>query len=110
MSNPLATTYLGLELSSAMDQRLPLRWIGLLHGRLPLVGGQITQVVAALLRHGPGQLRQIQAELIGWLEQQDYSGLDALRGCLSQARCPDPEVFERAQYLRALSSYGGPLW
>ncbi|NDG74288.1 MAG: dihydroorotate dehydrogenase-like protein [Synechococcaceae bacterium WB8_1B_136] len=118
-----------LELSSAIDQRLPLRWIGLLHGRLPLdlaasggigsgadvvrmlmVGAQITQVVAALLRHGPGQLRQIQAELIGWLEQHDHAGLDELRGCLSQARCPDPEVFERAQYLRALSSYGGPLW
>ena len=118
-----------LELSSAIDQRLPLRWIGLLHGRLPLdlaasggigsgadavrmlmVGAQITQVVAALLRHGPGQLLQIKAELITWLEQHEGARVDELRGCLSQARCPDPEVLERAQYLRALSSYGQPSW
>jgi dihydroorotate dehydrogenase (fumarate) len=122
-------TVVHLELSSAIDQRLPLRWIGLLHGRLPLdlaasggigtgadvvrmlmVGAQITQVVAALLRHGPGQLRQIKADLIAWLEQHGYAGLDDLRGSLSQVRCPDPEVFERAQYLRALSSYGMPAW
>ena len=113
-----------LQLSSEADQRLPLRWIGLLHGRLGLdlaasgglstaadvvrmlmVGASTTQLVAALLRHGPGQLRRISDGLTQWLEEHGYGSLDELRGCLSQARCPDPEAFERAQYMRAVGSY-----
>ncbi len=122
-----------LQLSSSADQRLPLRWIGLLHGRLGLdlaasggiasgadvvrmlmVGASCTQVVAALLRHGPGQLRRIDDELSRWLEDHAYGSIQELRGCLSQARCPDPEAFERAQYMRAVGSYshleGGAPW
>ena len=113
-----------VELSHASDQRLPLRWIGLLHGRqgldlaasggissgqdmvkMLMVGAQVTQVVGALLRHGPGHLQRMQGELCQWLEEHGYDQLDGLRGCLSQGRCPDPEAFERAQYQRALSSY-----
>jgi dihydroorotate dehydrogenase (fumarate) len=116
-----------LELSNAGEQRLPLRWIGLLHGRVDvelaastgictgsdvvrmlMVGAQVTQVVSALLRHGPGQLEQMRAELLEWLASHELNDLDELRGSLSQLRCPNPEAFERAQYLRALSSYSTP--
>lgn len=113
------------ELSGPIDQRLPLRWIALLHGRLQLdlaasggiasgtdvvrmlmVGAQVCQVVSALLRHGPGQLRRMHRELEHWLEEHRIDDLNSLRGSLSQRRCPDPEAFERAQYLRAV---GGTL-
>jgi dihydroorotate dehydrogenase (fumarate) len=113
-----------LQLSQPEEQRLPLRWIALLHGRVELelagstgiasghdvvrmlmVGAQITQVVSALLRHGPGQLAQMRSELIQWLEESEIANLNSLRGSLSQQRCPNPEAFERAQYLRALKSY-----
>lgn len=116
-----------LELSGPADQRLPLRWIGLLHGRLGLemsasggiasgedvlrmllVGAQVTQVVSALLRHGPGQLRQMRQELTQWMVEHGVAELQQIRGSLSQQRCPDPEAFERAQYIRALSSYSLP--
>jgi len=116
-----------LELSGPIDQRLPLRWIGLLHGRLELelaasggiasgsdavrllmVGAQVCQVVGALLRGGPGQLHRMHNELSQWLEEHDAAGVAEIRGCLSQRRSPDPEAFERAQYLRALSSYSLP--
>ena len=97
-------TICNVELSGASDQRLPLRWIGLLHGRqgldlaasggissgqdmvkMLMVGAQVTQVVGALLRHGPGHLQRMQGELCQWLEEHGYGSLDALRGCLSQA-------------------------
>ena len=116
-----------LELSHAEEQRLPLRWIGLLHGRVDvelaastgictgsdvvrmlMVGAQVTQMVSALLRHGPGQLEHMRAELLEWLASHELNDLDELRGSLSQLRCPNPEAFERAQYLRALSSYSTP--
>ena len=113
------------ELSTPIDQRLPLRWIGLLHGRVQLelaasggiasgsdvvrmlmVGAQVCQVVSALLRHGPGQLRRMHQELQQWLEEHGIDSLDSLRGSLSQQRCPDPEAFERAQYLRSVGGAG----
>ena len=118
-----------LLLSTAADQRLPLRWIALLHGRVGLdfaasggishgtdvvrmlmVGASVTMVVAALLRQGPDHLRTLESELRQWLEQHNYSSLDQLRGCLCQQRGPDPGAFERAQYMRALSSYPAPVW
>jgi dihydroorotate dehydrogenase (fumarate) len=49
-------------------------------------------------------------ELSQWLEQHDYGSLDQLRGCLCQQRAPDPGAFERAQYMRAISSYPTPAW
>jgi dihydroorotate dehydrogenase (fumarate) len=116
-----------LELSHRSEQRLPLRWIGLLHGRMALdlaastgienghdvlrmlmVGAQICQVVSALLRHGPGALQRMREEMQQWLEDNHIESLASLRGSLSQQRNPNPEAFERAQYLRALSSYALP--
>lgn len=116
-----------LELSHRSEQRLPLRWIGLLHGRVALdlaastgiengrdvlrmlmVGAQICQVVSALLRHGPGALQRMREEMQQWLEENHIESLASLRGSLSQQRNPNPEAFERAQYLRALSSYALP--
>ncbi|APD48842.1 dihydroorotate dehydrogenase-like protein [Synechococcus sp. CS-602] len=110
-------------LSSAADLRPPLRWIALLEGQVPLdfaasggvahgtdvvrllmVGASVTMVVSDLLRHGPGQLRQLETELTGWLEQHNYASVQDLRGCMSQRRCPDPAAFERAQYVRAIST------
>jgi len=113
-----------LELSHRSEQRLPLRWIGLLHGRVALdlaastgiengrdvlrmlmVGAQVCQVVSALLRQGPGALQRMREEMQQWLEDNQIESLASLRGSLSQQRNPNPEAFERAQYLRALSSY-----
>ncbi|MCP9824514.1 dihydroorotate dehydrogenase-like protein [Synechococcus sp. EJ6-Ellesmere] len=112
-----------LLLSSAADQRLPLRWIALLHGRVPLefaasggishgtdvvrmlmVGASVTMVVSALLRHGPQHLQTLTAELSHWLEEHGHGSARELLGCMSQQRCPDPASFERAQYLRAISA------
>ncbi|MEB3172792.1 MAG: dihydroorotate dehydrogenase-like protein [Cyanobacteriota bacterium] len=112
-----------LQLSTPHDLRLPLRWIALLHGRTPLqlagsggvhrgtdvvrllmAGAHCTQLVAALLRHGPGRLSQIEQELAHWLSEHNYGSLQELIGCMSQQRCPDPSHYERAQYRRVLGS------
>lgn len=117
-------THTHLELSHPEEQRLPLRWIGLLHGRVGLdlaastgiasgrdvlrmlmVGAQVCQVVSVLLRHGPGQLQRMHDEMQQWLEENGIESLATIRGSLSQQRSPNPEAFERAQYLRAISSY-----
>ena len=113
-----------LLLSTPHDLRLPLRWIALLHGaepldlagsggvhrgsdvvRLLMAGACVTQVVAALLRHGPERLRGLEDELATWLMEHDYSSVRELVGCMSQQSCPDPSAYERAQYLRAVKAH-----
>ena len=113
-----------LLLSTPHDLRLPLRWIALLHGRerldlaasggvhrgtdtvrLLMAGACVTQVVGALLRHGPQRLAGLTEELSRWLAEHDHRTARELIGCMSQQRCPDPAEYERAQYMRALQSY-----
>ena len=113
-----------LLLSTPHDLRLPLRWIALLHGRFALdlaassgvhrgadvvrllmAGACVTQVVGALLRHGPGRLRSLEEELRLWLAEHDYDSVAGLIGCMSQLRCPTPQEFERVQYMRMLQTF-----
>jgi dihydroorotate dehydrogenase (fumarate) len=113
-----------LLLSTPHDLRLPLRWIALLHGRLPLdlaasggvhrgtdvvrllmAGAGATQVVGALLRHGPRRLAVLVEELSNWLADHGYASVQELIGCLDQRNCPDPAAYERAQYIEALHTY-----
>ena len=118
-----------LLLSTPHDLRLPLRWIALLHGRLPvqfaasggvhrgsdvvrllMAGAQVTQVVSALLRQGPQRLAGLEQELRHWLGEHGYGTARELVGCMAQERCPDPEAYERVQYLRVLGSLAPPAW
>lgn len=111
-------------LSTPMAMRLPLRWIAILHGRVKaslagtsgihrasdvvkmlLVGANATQLCSVLLRHGVERLGAIENELREWMEQHEYDSVAQLQGSLSQKNCPDPSAFERAQYMRALSTY-----
>ena len=113
-----------LLLSTPHDLRLPLRWIALLHGRHPLdlaasggvhrgtdvvrllmAGACCTQVVGALLRHGPARLTGLVDELSQWLQEHEHGSVRELIGCMSQRRCPDPAEYERSQYMRALQTY-----
>lgn len=117
-----------LILSSPADLRLPLNWIAILHNRIPaslaattgiskaedvvkmlMVGADVTQLVATLLRHGIGHLKTIEEDLITWLEAHEYESLAVLRGSMSQMKSPHPSEFERVQYMRAIQSYQ-PLW
>ncbi len=113
-----------LLLSTPHDLRLPLRWIALLHGRIQadlaasggvhrgtdvvrllMAGAAITQVVGALLRHGPTRLASLEEELVVWMREHEHPSVRELVGCMSQRRCPNPSEYERAQYMRAIQSY-----
>ena len=117
-----------LLLSTAHDLRLPLRWIALLHGRheldlagsggvqrgtdvvrLLMAGACITQVVGALLRHGPRRLEGLEGELARWLIEHEVASARELIGCMSQQRCPEPGEYERAQYMRVIQTFRPPV-
>ncbi|MDD5140632.1 MAG: dihydroorotate dehydrogenase-like protein [Verrucomicrobiales bacterium] len=114
-------------LSTPMAARVPLRWIALLHGRVNaslaatsgihratdvlkmlLAGADVTMLCSALIRHGIPQIALIERDLKAWLEEHEYESVKQLKGSMSQRNCPDPTAFERAQYMRAISSYSLP--
>ncbi len=110
-----------LELSTPEDLRVRLRWIGLLRDqtgvslagsggvhapadvvKLILAGADAVQSVSALLRRGPQRLGDWLGELRNWMEEHEYESISEMKGALCMARCPDPDAYERGNYLRTL--------
>jgi dihydroorotate dehydrogenase (fumarate) len=108
-------------LSTPQALRLPLTWVGILHGKvkadlaatggvhgaedvikLVMVGANVTMLCSSLMRHGINHLRHVERELRDWMEEHEYESIAQMRGSMSQLRCPDPGAFERAQYMRAV--------
>jgi dihydroorotate dehydrogenase (fumarate) len=108
-------------LSTPQALRLPLTWIGILHGRvkaslaatggvhtaedavkLLMVGADVTMMCSSLIRHGIDHLRHVERELRDWMEAHEYESVAQMQGSMSQLKCSDPGAFERAQYMRAV--------
>ena len=113
-----------LQLSDSSELLLRLRWLAILSGRvrasLSATGGVHTgldvvkavmsgahsvQMVAALLTHGPVHLVKIRRELGHWFEEREYESLVQAQGSMSLRRCPDPEAFERGNYMKILQTW-----
>ena len=111
-------------LSTPQALRLPMRWIAILFGRVDadlaatsgihhapdvlkmlMAGADVTMLCSTLLAHGIEHIRVIENEMGAWMEEHWYESVRQLKGSLSQMRCPDPSAFERAQYMRALTTY-----
>jgi dihydroorotate dehydrogenase (fumarate) len=113
-----------LKLSSADELRLPLRWIAILYGRIPTdlalttgvhtvtdvvkglaAGAAVTMMASELLQRGINRLKDLREGLEAWLTEREYESVAELQGSLSQINCAEPAAFERANYMRVLSSY-----
>jgi len=111
-------------LSTPMAMRVPLRWIALLYGKLDaslaatsgihrasdalkmlMAGADVTMLCSTIIRHGIPQIAMIERDLVDWLEEHEYESVSQLKGSLSQKKCAEPAAFERAQYMKALTSY-----
>ncbi|RMG78174.1 MAG: dihydroorotate dehydrogenase-like protein, partial [Chloroflexi bacterium] len=110
-------------LSTPQELRLPLRWIAILYGRIEvdlaattgvhdaeaalkllMVGAKVTMMASALLRHGIEHISKVEAEMLQWLEEHEYDSVQQMQGSMSQQNSGNTSAFERAQYLRAVSS------
>lgn len=113
-----------LVLSSSHELRLPLRWVAILYGRVPvdfaitsgvhshedvlkgvMAGANVTMMASELLRNGVGRIGDILTELRRWMEQREYLSIEQMRGSMSQIHVADPATFERANYLKVLQSW-----
>lgn len=113
-----------LHFSTSNDLLLRVRWLAILSGRVRaslaatggvhtgmdalkavMAGAHAVQVVAALLQHGPGYIAVLVKDLERWLEQHEYESLRQAQGSMSLRRSPDPEAFERGNYMKALQTW-----
>ncbi len=109
--------------STQADNRLPLRYAGLLHGRIQgdvcastgitsgadvvkmlLAGASAVQVVTGLYRQGVKSIRPMLEEVSRWMDAHSQPGIDAFRGKLSAKNAKDPWAYTRAQYAKMLLS------
>lgn len=110
-----------LELSNSVELRQRLRWIAIIHNHIKadislsggahtyedvikgiMVGAKTVQVVSALLKHGPDYIGEIITKLDQWMEEHEYESVEQMRGSMGLSNCPDPSVYERANYLKIL--------
>jgi dihydroorotate dehydrogenase (fumarate) len=105
------------------DNRLPLRFAGLLHGKIKadvcastgimtgadvvkmiLAGAAAVQVVTGLYRQGIKSMRSMLDEVSRWMDARSYPSIEAFRGKLSAKNARDPWAYTRAQYAKMLLS------
>jgi dihydroorotate dehydrogenase (fumarate) len=113
-----------LKLSKSDELRLPLRWIALLYGRVDIdfaltsgvhkaedvlkammAGANVAMTASALLKKGPKRAAKILNKLVEWMDENEYDSVQQMQGSMSQKSVADPAAFERANYLKVLSSY-----
>lgn len=113
-----------IVLSKSYDMRLPLRWIGLLKGRVKaslaatsgihtgwdvikimMVGADVAMLNSILLKKGIGELTKVKETMVQWMEENEYESIQQMQGSMSAMNVQHPEKFERVQYMKALSGY-----
>jgi len=116
-----------IQLSTRSELQLRLQWAAILHGRISaslaicggvvhpddaikavLAGADVVQMVSAVLELGASCIGTMRDGLVQWMDAHGYASLREMRGRLSLSNCPDPAAFERANYIRALSSWTRP--
>ena len=65
-------------------------------------------MTSAVLRNGREHFAAVEAELVRWMDANEYSSVAELRGSVSYAASDDPSAFERANYLKTLRSWSAP--
>ncbi len=113
-----------LILSNQYELLLRLHWIAVLYGNvkadLALTGGvhaatdvvkammagaRIAMTTSALLKKGIGYVDTLLTELLVWLGDHEYDSIRQMQGSMSRNAVPQPQAFERANYMKVLSSY-----
>jgi len=67
-----------------------------------MAGAHATQMVSALLRHGPNHLRRVRDEVEAWMVEHEWTSLNEMRGNMSLGKIADPAAYERANFRMAL--------
>lgn len=112
-----------LNLSIPAEIRLPLLWIAVLYGRIPvslaattgvygakelikylLAGADVGMCASSLLKHGISWIKEILRHLEVYMDQMQFQSIDAFKGSMSQRHISDPSAFERSNYIQIVEN------
>jgi dihydroorotate dehydrogenase (fumarate) len=113
-----------VHLSHPYELLLRLHWVALLHQRVlmdlavtggvhsaedvlksMMAGAKVTMMTSALLRNGIQHLETVFNDLRRWMEEHEYISIRQMQGSMSYDAVDHRAAFERANYMRVLSSY-----
>lgn len=113
-----------IPLGTAGDLRLPLHWIAILYGnikadlaatsgifteedvvKLLMVGARVTMLASLLLYKDIGYIMTLEENLLRWMDKNDYESVGSLQGMMRQFHSKNPSIFERSEYIQAITSY-----
>jgi dihydroorotate dehydrogenase (fumarate) len=113
-----------LILSNQYELLLRLHWVAVLYGQLKadmaitggvhtatdvlksmMAGAKVAMMTSALLRLGISHLSKVTNELLLWMDQHEYSSVEQMQGSMSRKSAGSPAAFERANYMKVVSSY-----
>ncbi len=113
-----------LVLSSSLELRLRLTWVGILCGRIKadmaitggvhtavdvvkcmMAGAKVAMMTSALLKNGIEHMRGVLTGLSAWMQEKEYASVKQMQGSMSQQKVAQPAAFVRANYMKVLRSY-----
>jgi len=113
-----------LTLSQSRELPLRLHWVGILfgnvHANLAVTGGvhsardvikammagaHVAMMTSAFLENGIRHANVVLHEIYGWMEEHEYGSVQQMRGSMSRRSVANPSGFDRANYVRVLSSF-----
>jgi len=115
-----------LLLSNSSELLLRLHWVAVLYGNIKadiaitggvhtaedvvksmMAGARVAMMTSALLRNGAEYPVKLLEDLLEWMETHEYVSIEQMQGSMSQKAVAEPAAFERANYMKVLSSYTG---
>jgi dihydroorotate dehydrogenase (fumarate) len=113
-----------LVLSNSYELLLRIHWVAILYGNVHadlavtggvhtaedvlkamMAGAQVAMMTSALLKNGFGHFDKVINDLTRWMEEHEYESIKQMRGSMAMRSVANPAAFERANYMRVLSSY-----
>ncbi len=113
-----------LELSTAEESLLRIRWIALIRSRVELslaatggfhhiddiikallAGADAVYLCSVLLKKGPEYCATLLQKLQNWLDEHEYESVQQMQGSVSQSCAIDPAAYEHSNYVNVIRSY-----
>ncbi len=112
-----------MNYSESNEIRLPLLWLAMLYGRVPvslaattgvqgatevikylLAGADVAMTASALYKYGISVISTINKDLENCMLDNHFNSISSFKGVMSQQYITDPTAYERANYIRILES------
>jgi dihydroorotate dehydrogenase (fumarate) len=113
-----------LELSNSSELTLRLHWAAVLFSRIKadiaitggvhspadviksmMAGARVAMTTSALIENGIDVMRSMLSGVEGWMDKNLYQSIRQMQGSMSQEKVSNPAAFNRANYMKVLSSY-----